>query len=67
MTRRDRELLNKQFNWLTPKPRNNGVLILAITGVFLAGIALGDSLSAPKSKPTSISPEVAAIGSFAMR
>ncbi|HUI21578.1 MAG TPA: hypothetical protein VLZ74_11120 [Methylocella sp.] len=41
MTRRDRELLNKQFRRLNPKPRSNGVLILAIVGVFVAGIVLG--------------------------
>jgi hypothetical protein len=56
MTRRDRELLDKQFRWQTPKPRNNGVLILALVGVFVAGIALSGSVSAPERKPVPGSP-----------
>jgi len=55
MNRRDRELLNKQFGRLTPRPRNSGVLVLAILGVFFAGVALGGSLSAYENKPVSAS------------
>jgi len=67
MTRRDRELLNKQFRWMTPKPRSNGALILAIAGVFLAGILLGGSLSAHESKPLPVAPKVSVAGSFSVR
>jgi hypothetical protein len=67
MTRRDRELLNKQFRWLTPKPRNNGVLILAIVGVFFGGIVLGGSLSAHEGKPVPVSPKVSVVASFSAR
>jgi len=67
MTRRDRELLNKQFRWLSPNPQNNGVLILAILGVFFAGIALGGSLSAHESKPVRVSPKASVISSFSVR
>ena len=56
MTRRDQELLNKQFRWLTTAPRNNSVLILAVVGVFIAGLALGGSLSVQEGKPTPGSP-----------
>lgn len=67
MNRRDRDLLNKQFSWLTPKPRSNGRLILAIVGVFFAGVALGGSLSAHEDKPASVASKVAVAGSFIVR
>jgi len=58
MTRQDRELLNKQLGWATPKPRGNGALVLAILGVFVAGIVLGRSLPAHDGEPVSASPKV---------
>jgi hypothetical protein len=67
MTRRDRELLNKQFRWQNPKSRNNGALILAIAGVFFAGIVLGGSLSAHQSKSASAAPKVSVVASVAAR
>ena len=47
MNRRDQELLDKQFRRLNTAPRSDGVIIiLTIIAVFLAGIAIGDVLSA---------------------
>jgi len=49
MNRRDQELLDKQFRWLRPSPRNNGVMVLVVVGVFFSGIALGGSVFARES------------------
>jgi hypothetical protein len=51
MNQRDQELLNKQFRWLSPSPRNDGVVILAIVMVFFTGIALGGTVFAHLSDP----------------
>jgi hypothetical protein len=67
MNRRDRELLNKQFRWLTPKSQNYGLFILAVVGVFFAGIALGSAYSANDNKPVPVSPKIALVGSFSVR
>jgi hypothetical protein len=67
MNRRDRELLDKQFRWLTPKPRNNVSLILAIVGVFLAGTALGESLFAHEGKSVSSTPKVSLVSDLSVR
>jgi hypothetical protein len=48
MNRRDQELLQKQLHGLTVASRSDGVLMLAVVGVFVAGIALG-SLVYPKT------------------
>jgi len=66
MTRRDRDLLNKQFKRMTPAPRS-GVLILAVVGVFLVGIAVGGSLSAHENKSVPLSPKSAMITSDSLR
>jgi len=41
MDRRDQKLLEKQLRQLNLPPRHDGVAILALVGVLLAGIALG--------------------------
>ena len=41
---RDQELLDKQLRRIAPAPRNNGVMVLAILAVFLAGMALGSAV-----------------------
>jgi len=41
MNQREQELLGKQLRWLSPSPRNGGVMVLAIVLAFVAGIALG--------------------------
>jgi hypothetical protein len=50
MDRRDRELLDKQPRRLVPSPRD-GVLMLAIVGVFLIGIVVGGIIFANKPEP----------------
>jgi len=54
MNQRDQELLNKQFRWLSPSPRNDSVMVLAIVTVFVAGIALGGTVFAHLSDPMQI-------------
>ena len=51
MTKRDRELLDKQMRRFAPAPRGNGVVILTIVAVFFAGIALGGNLFPRKNVP----------------
>jgi hypothetical protein len=43
MDRRDRDLLNKQLGRISPPPRNEGMLILAIVAVFVVGMMAGAS------------------------
>jgi hypothetical protein len=59
--------LDKQFRRLTTKPRTNGMLMLAIVGVFFAGIAVGGSFSANENKPATTSTKVSLVGSFSVR
>jgi hypothetical protein len=51
MNRRDQELLEKQLHGLTPAPRNDGILMLAVLAIFFVGIALGGFLYAVTSEP----------------
>jgi hypothetical protein len=44
MNRHDRELLNKQMSHLQPAPRRDGVLMLVIASVFIAGLTAGGML-----------------------
>jgi hypothetical protein len=44
MHQQDQELLDKQLGHLTPPPRSDGVMILAILAVFFGGLALGGFL-----------------------
>ena len=48
MTRRDQELLEKQLWGVSRSPPQNGIVILTIVAVFLAGIAIGDIVSKTK-------------------
>jgi len=54
MDRRDRELLDKQLRAIYPAPRNDGVMIVMIVAMFLAGMSLGGLLSAPRSAPMQV-------------
>jgi len=54
MDRRDQELLDKQLRRLSPAPRNDGVMMLAILTVFFAGMSVGGFLFAYKSQPMRI-------------
>jgi hypothetical protein len=64
MNKRDQELLNKQFRWLRPSPRNEGVMVLAIVGVFFVGIALGGTVFAHENAPMQIASNAALAKSF---
>jgi hypothetical protein len=41
MNRHDRELLNKQMSHLQPAPRRDGMLMLVMASVFIAGLTAG--------------------------
>ena len=51
MDRRDQELLNKQLKRFQPAPRRDGLMMLAVIGVFLAGMTVGGSLFAHRRPP----------------
>ncbi len=48
MDQRDWELLDKQMRQSTP-PRNDGIVVLTIAAVFLAGLAIGGILFGQES------------------
>lgn len=43
MTRRDQELLNKQFRWLKRRPSADGLLVLSIASAILICLLLGSA------------------------
>ena len=47
MNRLDRELLDRQMSRIQSQPRRDGVLILGMVGVFIAGLTAGSLLSTP--------------------
>ena len=55
MDSRDREPLNKQLQRLQLPPRRDGVMILAMVGVFLAGMTAGGLLFANENAPQTAS------------
>ncbi|MGA9336557.1 MAG: hypothetical protein WBV66_02675 [Pseudolabrys sp.] len=52
MTRRDQELLDKQLWGVSSRSPQNGMTILMIVAVFLAGIGIGDVVSKTKQVNT---------------
>ncbi|MGB7673489.1 MAG: hypothetical protein WBM31_20810 [Pseudolabrys sp.] len=52
MTRRDQELLDKQLWGVSSRSPQNGMTILIIVAVFLAGMGIGDILSKTKQAST---------------
>jgi hypothetical protein len=52
MTEDEQELLEKQLRGVALAPRDDGVLMLAITAVFFAGMAFGGFLFAYKGQPS---------------
>jgi hypothetical protein len=44
MDERDQELLDKQLRYLGSPPRNDGVMILTIIAIFIAGVTVGGAL-----------------------
>jgi hypothetical protein len=51
MNRCDQELLDKQLKHFEPPPRRDGLMMLAVVGVFLAGMTAGSLLFAYRSPP----------------
>jgi hypothetical protein len=51
MTEDEQELLEKQLHAVAPALRDNGVLMLAITAVFFAGMAFGGFVFAYNGQP----------------
>jgi len=54
MNQRDQELLDKQLSRITPAPRSEGVMVLAVLTVFFVGMAFGGFLYAYESQPIRI-------------
>jgi hypothetical protein len=54
MDQRDLELLDKQMRTINRAPRRDGVIIVAVLMVFLAGMSLGHLLAAPGTEPTRV-------------
>ena len=52
MNRRDRELLDRQMSRIQSQPRRDGVLILGMVGVFIAGLTAGSLLFTFGSNPS---------------
>jgi hypothetical protein len=52
MTRRDQELLDKQLWGVNSSSPQNGMTILMIVAVFLAGMGIGDIVSKTKQANT---------------
>jgi hypothetical protein len=52
MTRRDQELLDKQLWGVSSRSPQNGITILMIIAVFLAGMGIGDIVSKTKQANT---------------
>jgi hypothetical protein len=52
MNRRDRELLDRQMKHIQSQPRRDGVSILGMVGVFIAGLTAGGLLFTFGSNPS---------------
>ena len=52
MTRREQELLDKQLWGVSSKSPQDGMIILIIVAVFLAGMGIGDIVSKAKQANT---------------
>jgi hypothetical protein len=52
MKRQDRALLDKLMSHLQPRPRRDGMLILVMISVFVAGLTAGGLLFTFGSKPS---------------
>ena len=54
MDQRDQELLDKQMRAFNPAPRRDGVIIVTVLMVFLAGMTLGGMLAGSANEPTRV-------------
>ena len=52
MTKHDQELLEKELWGVSSRPRQDGIIILTIVAVVLAGIGIGDIVSKTKQANT---------------
>jgi hypothetical protein len=52
MDQRDQELLDKQMRAISPAPRRDGVIIIAVLMVFFAGMTVGGILAESANEPT---------------
>jgi hypothetical protein len=67
MDRRDRQLLNKQMKRFQPSPRRDGLMILALVGVFICGLTAGGlvfSFASQTPTPTTASDGKTALAFF---
>lgn len=51
MTHREQKLLDKQLKRIVPTSAPNGTIILAVLGLFFAGVIVGGALSPQEPKP----------------
>jgi hypothetical protein len=61
MERRDQELLDKQLRHVQVAARDDGVIVLVLTAVFFAGMAIGGFLYAYSGEPLHAVAEHAAL------
>jgi hypothetical protein len=54
MDQRDQELLDKQMRAISSAPRRDGVVIVTVLMVFLAGMTVGGLLVGSASEPTPV-------------
>ena len=54
MDQRDLELLDKQMRAINRAPRRDGMIIVTVLMVFLAGMSLGHLLAGPGTEPTRV-------------
>ena len=54
MDQRDQELLDKQMRAISPAPRRDGVVIVTVLMVFLAGMTVGGMLAEFSDEPTRV-------------
>jgi hypothetical protein len=52
MNRHDRDLLERQMSHVQPPPHRDGILILAMVGVFIAGLTVGGLIFTFGSNPS---------------
>ena len=52
MDQRDQELLDKQMRAISPALRRDGVIIVTVLMVFLAGMTVGGLLAGSANEPT---------------
>jgi hypothetical protein len=54
MDQRDQDLLEKQVGRISPPPRSDGIMALAVLAVFFAGMTIGGFMYAYENEPMQI-------------